>query len=77
MCWWLQELSCGLNSSKWNMTDSISQLTDLSGGRESTENLLSTAFFVVSLLFEFSLEITFSSNKDFALKASMWSKGKF
>lgn len=59
------------------MTDSISQLTDLSGGRESTENLLSTAFFVVSLLFEFSLEVTFSSNKDFALKASMWSKGKF
>lgn len=58
------------------MTDSISQLTYFSGGREPTENLFSTKIFVVSL-FEFFLEFIFSSNKDMALKSSMWSRENF
>lgn len=59
------------------MTDSISQLTFIAGGGNQQKTYSAQHFFVVSLLFEFSFEVTFSSNKDFASKASMWSKGKF
>jgi len=78
MCWWLQEFYCVLKSSKSNTTDSISQLTDLSGGREPAKNLLgSSTFLQYHFHLDFSSKDIFSPNKYFVLKASMRATRKF